>query len=180
MCGALLVGWALAAGGCDDGLKQAFEDVRSAAPEVCKEFCEEKLGCEWDPAGGDQDAEDLAFSDAVRRCTIECSWYAAYGAHVTEMDFVGEDKMYVDHVSGSLLEQAHDCIYRHGVYRCAEDLEGPDQHVFDPGVEAQCEASDECLDVLGISMNFEWTPGDGDLPGTCAATGLQRLEIPFF
>lgn len=178
--GAALALWGLVLGGCDDGLKQAFEDVRAAASDVCKEYCEEKLGCEWDPAAGDQELEDEAFSAAIRRCTVDCAWYAAFGAHVTEQDFVEDDRKYVDHVSGGALEQAHDCVYRLGVYRCAEDLEGPDQHVFDPGVEAQCEAADECLDGLGISMKFEWTPGAGDAPGTCNAVGLQRLEIPFF
>jgi hypothetical protein len=180
LVGAALALWALVAGSCDEGLKQSFEDVRSAAPDVCKEYCEEKLGCEWEPAVGDQDLEDEAFSAAIRRCTVECSWYTAFGAYVTEQDFVENDRMYVGQVTGSQLEEAHDCVYRLGVYRCAEDLEGPDTHLFDPGVEAQCAAADDCLDVLDIEMAFEWTPGAGDAPGTCSPTGLQRLEIPFF
>lgn len=178
--GALIALLVLAAGGCEAGLEQAFEDVRAGAPDVCKEYCEEKLGCEWEPASGDQELEDEAFSGAIRRCTIECAWYVAFGAHVTEQDYVEDDRMYVDHVSGGAVEDAHDCVYRLGVYRCAEDLDGPNQHLFDPGVEAQCTAADECLDALGIELRFEWTPGAGDAPGTCDATGLQRLETPFF
>jgi len=178
--GAVLLCWALAMGGCDQGLTQAFEDVRSAAPDVCKEYCEEKLGCEWDPAAGDQQLEDEAFSAAIRRCTVDCAWFVANGAYVTEYDFVEEDRKYVDEVSGRALKDTVDCVYQLGVYRCAEDLEGPDQHLFDPGVEAQCEAADECLASLGIDMTFEWTPGTGDGPGTCSASGLQDVELPFF
>ena len=58
--------------GCDQELDQAFENVRAAAPAVCKDYCEEKSSCEWPKASGPK--EDAAFSSLIRQCTVACAW----------------------------------------------------------------------------------------------------------
>lgn len=166
----------LAAVGCEQELDQAFENVRAAAPAVCKDYCEEKCSCEWPKAAGPK--EDAAFSSKIRQCTVACAWYMAEGAYVVEYTAVLEKTEYVDKVSGGAVEDALSCVYGSGSYHCAENEDGPDSFLFEPRIENQCEKVAECVDALGIDFTFSWNTTSAE--AVCVPEGLQRIENTFF
>lgn len=166
----------LAASACEQELDQAFENVRAAAPAVCKDYCEEKCSCEWPKANGPE--EDAAFSSKIRQCTVSCAWYMAEGAYVVEYTPVLEQTDYVDKVSGGKVQDALECIYEAGAYQCAENEDGPDSHIFEPRIAVQCEAVADCVEGLGIDFTFTWN--DTGNTGVCEPQGQQRIEAPFF
>ena len=165
----------LLASACEQELGEAFENVRAAAPAVCKDYCEEKSSCEWPKADGPE--EDAAFSSKIRQCTVECAWYMSEGAYVVEYTAVLEQTEYVDKVSGGAVEDALKCVYDSGAHHCAENEDGPDSYVFEPRIEIQCEQVAECAEALGIDFTFQWDTAGA---GSCVPTGQQRIENPFF
>jgi hypothetical protein len=161
--------------GCEQELGEAFENVRAAAPAVCKDYCEEKTACEWPKAEGPE--EDAAFSSKIRQCTVNCAWYMSEGAYVVEYSAALEQTEYVGKVSGGVVKDTLGCVYDSGSYHCAENEDGPSSHVFEPRIEVQCETVAECVEALGIDFTFVWNSSGG---GTCAPSGEQRIENPFF
>jgi hypothetical protein len=162
--------------GCDTELGQAFDDVRAAAPAVCKDYCEEKIACEWPKADGPE--EDAAFSSRIRECTVTCAWHMSDGAYVTEYVPAIEETQFVDKTAGKALTKALDCLYDLGAFHCNENEDPPDTFMFEPRIETQCEFSADCIDALGIALTLVWDE-TGASP-TCLFQGEQSLEIPFF
>lgn len=158
--------------GCSDDLADAIEEVRAAAPEVCKDYCEDLITCEWPIADGDE--EDNAFGAAIRRCTIDCAWFMSDGAYVVESGIIGQ-KLYTDKVSGKALREALECVYYAGGYRCSDEG-AADLHIFDPPVESVCNLSGGCLGTLGLDYGLMWNPSGG----YCQITGTQTVEVDFF
>jgi hypothetical protein len=166
----------LLAAGCEQELDQAFENVRAAAPAVCKDWCEEKSSCEWPKASGPK--EDAAFSSLIRQCTVACAWYMSEGAYVTEYTAAVDKTEFLDTVSGGTVRDVLRCVYNQGAYQCEEVEDAADNYVFEPRIEVQCDQVAECVEALGIDYTFAWSSsGSG---GTCDPQGLQRIEIPFF
>lgn len=157
--------------GCEDGLAEAIEEVRSAAPEVCKDYCEDMVTCEWPASDGDE--EENAFGAAIRRCTVDCAWYMSDGAYVVEGGVSGNT--YTDKVSGKELQEALECVYYAGGYRCSDEG-GSDMHIFDPPVESICNLCGACFGALGIDYRMMWN----DPVSACQVTGTQTLETGFF
>jgi hypothetical protein len=171
---ALIVSLAAASLACEQDLGQAFENVRAAAPAVCKDYCEEKASCEWPKADGPE--EDAAYSYRIRQCTVSCAWYMSEGSFVTEYTPALEQIDYVDSISGGAIEDALKCVYDAGAYHCVENEDGPDSHVFEPRLEIQCETCADCLESLGIDFTLRWDTNGG---GSCVPDGQQRVDQPF-
>jgi len=172
LLGSLAVAAAVAVGGCEGDLTDALDEVRSAAPEVCKDFCEDMITCEWAIAKGD--LEDDAFSAQIRRCTVDCAWYMTEGAYVVTADSLGQ-KEYVDRVSGPSLREALDCAFYAGAYRCS-DVGGHDAHLFAPPVESICNLTGACMQKLDIDYGMTWN----EAAATCDVTGSETVESIFF
>jgi hypothetical protein len=173
---AALVAAALGALGCEADLVEAIDELRAAAPTVCKDYCEDKLACEWPTAEGVE--EEAAFSEGVERCTVDCAFYMGKGAYVVR-DGV-EMVEYFDSVSGSTLLSALECAMENGTFRCTEG-DPNDVHVFGGIVESMCEDADECLDLLDIDQHLEWIPSpEPEGGGTCVATGDEWIDADFF
>ncbi len=173
----LLAVSAIAAAACADDLATALDDVRAAAPSICKDYCEEKVGCEWPDAEGP--LEDQAFSSRIQECTISCAWYMSDGAYVTEPDPLDLDGVfYVDSVSGGALGDLLECVYDLGAFHCSEPEDLPTDFEFEPRIEEQCDAAADCLAALGIDLAAEWIPITLT-DGTCSLEGAQTLEVFF-
>jgi len=166
----------LVAVGCEQELDQAFENVRAAAPAICKDYCEEKCSCEWPKADGPK--EDAAFSSKIRQCTVACAWYMAEGAYVFEYTAPIDKTYYVDKLSGGAMEDMLACVYDSGSYHCASNEDGPDEYLFEPRLDSQCSKVALCANDLAIDFTFNWNDSGAD--GVCEPVGEQRIEIPFF
>ena len=163
--------------GCENDLHAALEQVRSAAPNVCKDFCEDKLACEFPSADGDE--EDKAFAAAIRRCTINCAWYMDDGAYVIEVNDPTEKKVYEDHVTGAMLQDMLKCSFYAGVFLCTEQESGEDLLLINPLVQSMCIDANNCLSLLEIDHEMDWTPlTDGG--GECTTSGDQIIESMFY
>jgi len=171
---AALMTAALALYGCDAELVEAIDDLRAAAPTVCKDYCEDKLACEWPTAVGAE--EEAAFSAGVQRCTVDCAFYMGKGAYVVRTTVMVTD--YFDAVSGGALCDALECAVERGTFRCTEG-EPNDIHVFGGVVQSMCENADACLEELSVDQHLVWTPyAEGG--GTCAAAGTEWIDAEFF
>jgi hypothetical protein len=165
----------LALPACETDLSAALDDVRATVPEVCKDYCEDLLTCEWNSTVDGLFEE--AFSAAVRRCTIDCAFFVDEGAFVTEwLAFAGKTA-YVSHVDGAAIEDALVCLFDLGAYACMEG-ESADTHGLSPVSETQCKAAATCLAGLDTDMSLTWHVGsDG---GSCVHGGLQSLTVDYF
>ncbi len=171
-CLLVLVFLASSFGGCAEELADAVDQLRAAAPDVCKDYCEDRVTCEWQGAAGDRETD--AFGAAIKRCVIDCAWYMDDGAFVVETGIV-DLKSYVDKVPGHDLEDTLECIYSAAGFRCEEQV-GGDQHMFSPPVESICNLSGGCMGTLGIDYLMLWNPSTS----TCQVTGTQTVEAVFF
>jgi hypothetical protein len=160
--------------GCDSKLVEAIADLRAAAPDVCKNYCEDKLNCEWPVASGT--TENDAFSAGVQRCTIDCAFSLGMGAYAAKNGIEGLD--YFDQVSGHTLKGALECAMESGAFRCSDGVPN-DVHVFGGVVQSMCDDADACLGHLGIDQHLVWTPSASG-GGTCAAAGTEWLDAEFF
>jgi len=168
---------AILAVGCEDDLQQAFEDVRAAAPDVCKDYCEEKVACEWYAQDGAR--EDDAFSAEIRHCIVDCAWWSANGGYASENDYEAEEVLVVKHVGGESLASTLSCAYGSGAYRCDTGEGVPSEHLFEPRLESVCLTAAACLEDLGVDFSVAWIPTTADA-GTCEEQGFQELHVPFF
>ena len=163
--------------GCENDLHAVLDQVRAAAPNVCKDFCEDKLACEFPAADGDK--EDMAFAAAIRQCTINCAWYMDEGAYVVAVGDPEEKKVYEDHVTGTMLKDMLKCSFYAGVYLCTEQDGGVDLLMVNPLVQSMCIDADNCLSLLKIDQEMEWTPfTEGG--GECTVLGDQAIESMFY
>lgn len=163
--------------GCENDLHAILDEVRAAAPNVCKDFCEDKLTCEFPSADGDK--ENLAFAAAIRRCTINCAWYMDDGAYVIEVSDPTEKKVYEDHVTGAMLQDMLKCSFYAGVFLCTEQEDGEDLLMLSPLVQSMCIDANNCLSLLEIDQEMDWTPfTDGG--GECTVSGDQIIESMFY
>jgi hypothetical protein len=175
---AALAATALALAGCESGLAELIDDLRAGAPTVCKDYCEDKLACEWPAADGAE--EERAFSEGVQRCTVECAFDMGKGTYAVRM-IEDEEEPELDYfaaVSGDTLGGVLECAMESGAFRCTEG-EPNDVHVFGGVVESACEAADECLDGLGVDQHVRWfeaTEGGGD----CLASGDEWIAADYF
>jgi hypothetical protein len=165
---------ALSLFGCDAKLVQAIDDVRAAAPNACKDYCEDKLACEWPAASGAE--ENDAFSAGVQRCTVDCAYYMGMGAYAVRNGV--EDLDYFDHLSGGTVRRVLECALESGTFRCADGTP-TDVHVFGGVVQSMCEDGDACLEELGIDQHLVWTPS-AEGGGTCASQGTEWIDAEFF
>jgi len=172
---AALVTAALVLSGCDAELVEAIDELRAAAPDACKNYCEEKLNCEWPTAEGAE--EEAAFSAAVQRCTVDCAFYMGKGAFAVR-NGVEEMFEYFDGVSGSAMCDALDCALTSGTFHCSGS-ESNLVYVFGGVVQSMCEDGDACLEGLGIDQHLVWTPS-AEGGGTCAASGSEWIDAEFF
>jgi len=166
---------ALALAGCDATLAEAIDDLRAAAPNACKDYCDDKLACEWPAASGTE--ENDAFSAAVQRCTVDCAFSMGMGAYAAR-EGVEEDLDFFDHVSGRTLKGVLECGLESGSFRCTAG-DPNDVHVFGGVVESICEDADACLAELDIDQHLVWTPSP-EGGGTCAVMGEEWLDAEFF
>jgi hypothetical protein len=171
---AALAASALACTACDADLVDAIDNLRASAPNVCKDYCEDKLACEWPTAGGS--AENDAFSAGVQRCTVDCAFYMGMGAYAARNGLEGLE--YFERISGGKLEDALECALASGGFRCT-DGSPTDTHVFGAVVQSMCEDADTCMGKLGIDQHLVWTPA-AEGGGTCAAMGTEWLDAEFF
>jgi hypothetical protein len=167
--------FALALAACETDLSTALDDVRASVPEVCKDYCEDQLTCEWNSTGDGLFEE--AFSAAVRRCIIDCAFFMDEGAFVTEWMPLEEKTAYVSVVEGSVVEDVLSCLFELGAYACLEG-ESADTHGLSPVSESQCKAAATCLAGLGTDASLTWHVGsDG---GSCVPGGAQGLTTDYF
>ena len=159
------------AAGCDSKLDQAIDDLRAAAPGSCKDYCEDKVTCEWEYATTSSLERD-AFSGAVQRCEVGCAYDTGRGAYVAQNGT--EAIEYVDHVSGAEIGDFLSCAAGANLFSCPDGV-----HTFGGLVESQCAQAETCLSALGIDLHLAWTPSmEGG--GTCAYSGSQWLEAEYF
>jgi hypothetical protein len=160
--------------GCDTKLVDAIDDLRAVAPNVCKDYCEDKLVCEWPVASGAE--ENDAFSAGVQRCTVDCAFSLGMGAYAARNGTEGID--FFQQVSGGTLKDALACAMEGGAFRCTDGVQN-DVHVFGGVVQSMCEDADACLGQLGIDQHLVWTPSPSG-GGTCATEGTEWLDAEFF
>ena len=175
---ALVLGAALTGGiACDGGLAQALGDVRAAAPIACKDFCVQKVTCEWssDITGSEEEA---AFSDAVHSCTVSCAWYAEHGAFVVEQDAGATAKEYVGRVQGDVVSDLLACVLDLDVMACVVQEEGGDVYRIDADTEDECFQVDSCWRAVGVRREFDWMVIEG--AEQCLSHGDQALDVPYF
>ncbi|MCK9459308.1 MAG: hypothetical protein M0R80_06680 [Proteobacteria bacterium] len=171
---AALAAAALACAACDEDLVDAIDNLRASAPNACKDYCEDKLACEWPAAEGT--VENDAFAAGVQRCTVDCAFYMGLGAYAARNGLEGLE--YFEHVSGGRLEDTLECALASGGFRCA-DGSPDDTHVFGAVVQSMCEDADACLGKLEIDQHLVWTPTT-EGGGACVATGTEWLDAEFF
>ncbi len=161
-------------GGCDEQLTQAFADLRAAAPDVCNDYCVEKIDCEWPAVDGEEGNE--AYSAAIRGCIFECAWYAEDGAYVSDTaTSTALSKTYPQHVGGDTVSTVHKCLYDIGVYRCTPGA--PFLFLLDPRTQTDCEAAKGCMVRLEADFKLMWRADKG---GVCETMGSQIVEAPYF
>lgn len=176
--------------GCDGPLTQALDDARAAIPDVCKDYCESRVYCEWleAPASGSDEPE--AHSDRVRRCVQDCGSYMDAGAWLVKPSPDPRyDREYVGRATGATLAATLTCLNDARVLRCLSSRgSSPDTTTLDIpmpsdiyegfglflATEEECELAALCLkDVPGASLTWE------AVTATCALAGDISIEAPF-
>ncbi|MCP4601010.1 MAG: hypothetical protein GY847_10880 [Proteobacteria bacterium] len=161
--------------GCEEDLKQAFDDMRAATPEICSDYCVEKTSCEWPATAGNEGQE--AYSAATRQCVFECAWYAENGAYVSDHDLVEEyKKNYPRHIPGDLVIQSLECLYELVAYQCT--LTAPYLYVLSPGTINKCNEAGSCLGRLKANAKLVWRTEESI--GICEKEGTQTVEAPYY
>jgi hypothetical protein len=165
------------ASGCDVDpvLGEAIDDVNTAAPKVCKDWCEEVTLCYWSTGIGEDvvvDGEELENAKVSHKetCIANCAFRADNGVYVRETDYDDPTTTYtfVEHLAGSLWTDYFRCIWDADLWECSE-------HGFliiDDSTEENCVARDECHQILNISDQLEWHDGENE---GCYHDGYQQV-----
>jgi len=170
----LLIALATLGWSCDEGLDQAFRDVRASTPEVCADYCIDQMGCEWPNTAGEQG--DEAFSGATRQCIIDCAFFVNDGAFVAKRTPNKDGALiYTRHLDGELLAEVLACAYETGSFICTPGA--PFIFLFRPSSKEECEAADECVGLLAIDYRLVWRDVDD---GVCEVMGEEMVEVPYF
>jgi hypothetical protein len=167
------------AGGCDDSLKQALEDVRAGAPAFCNDYCERENACSWGESDGvEKTMDDRASSAAIHRCVLECAYFAAHGAYAYDpYNATATARHYVEHVPASKLKNTVRCLVELGVYSCEDQEVVPPVYLLRPLTESKCQLADDCLFDIEADFELSW---DGSEEGGCLAEGDEVIEAPYF
>ncbi|MCP4675265.1 MAG: hypothetical protein GY854_07120 [Deltaproteobacteria bacterium] len=161
-------------GGCDEELSRAFADMRAAAPDICTDYCVDRLDCEWPASTGDESKE--AFSAAIRQCIFECAFYADNGAYVSKKSTVeGFEKDYPLHVDGDVVMKSLECLYDLGVFQCIPAT--PFSYVLNPSTQGRCSEANDCYKKLKTDSGLTWLATDD---GVCEKSGSRTVEAPYF
>lgn len=158
------------AAGCDDELDAAIEELRAAAPDVCKDYCEGKVTCEW-PDTVITDVERRALASAVQRCEIGCAYDMGKGAYAAQQGAAIGEIEYVRHVSGAAIEDALSCAVDADLFSCPDD-----GYAFGGLVPSQCVTAEACVGELGIDRHLAWSAAEE----ACATDGTQWLDAEYF
>lgn len=162
---------------CETDLSAALDQVRAAVPQVCKEYCEDKLSCEWQSTSDDLAAE--AFSSAVRRCTVDCAFVVDEGAFASERSPWSDQATYVSHVGGDAIAKSLTCLFDLSAYGCIEGEDpAPTVHGLALASRSRCEAAANCLALLDTDRSLIWQAKDDH--GACVPEGRQELTVDFF
>lgn len=167
--------------GCEDDLSKALADVRSSAPEVCTNYCDDVVHCGWTPYPTGE-FKDEAYSSAVRECINDCAWYMDEGVYFYGppeiQDYTGGFSKYA---SGGDLEAALNCLRDANIYKCDFGIT-PENPVPDPkdcGTwkmiakdASTCNTINECL--AQIDSQVQWNGS------ACVWVGQDFPEGPFF
>ncbi len=164
--------------GCDVDpvLGEAIDDVNTAAPKVCKDWCEEVTLCHWNMLlenneGLAINGEELEEAKVSHKeaCIANCAFRADNGVYVYEPDNDGDTTTYtfVEHLTGSLWTDYFRCIWDTDLWECSEY----GIVTIDDSTEANCTARDECHQILNISDQLEWH----DENEACYHDGYQHV-----
>ena len=149
------------ASGCDVDpvLGEAIDDVNTAAPKVCKDWCEEVTLCHWSTGIGENvvvDGEELEAAKVSHKeaCIASCAFRADNGVYVYEDDHDGDTTTctFVEQLPGSLWTDYFRCMWDAALWECSEY----GILVIDDTTEANCEARDVCHQILDIADQFVW------------------------
>ncbi len=163
--------------GCDTDpvLSEAIDDVNTAAPKVCKDWCEEVTLCYWsmlleNNEGLAIDGEELENAKVSHKeaCIANCAFRADNGVYVYGYDHDGDTTTYtfVEQLVGSLWTDYFRCIWDADLWECSEN-----GLTIDDSTEANCEARDVCHLILDIADQLEWH-GENE---ACYHDGYQHV-----
>ncbi len=162
--------------GCDVDpvLGEAIDDVNTAAPKVCKDYCEEVTLCRWSTGIGEDvvvDGEELENAKVSYKeaCIASCAFRADNGVYVFEPDHNGDTTTYTfqEQLAGSLWTDYFRCMWDADLWECSEY----GIIVIDNSTEANCEARDLCHQILDIADQLVWHAENE----TCYHDGYERI-----
>jgi hypothetical protein len=175
---------ALAAGCEDPTLGQALDDVESAAPGVCRDFCNPKVDCSWQNLGEISGPESGAMlADFKSQCVLDCAFKAENGVFVYEYDWdetTGAPIYTVKEVlDGGIWADTLACLIDAGLWICADTNDDAEDenwvYEIDDGTTATCAAYNGCVALLEINLEFEWNPDANEGAGGCQASGDEFI-----
>jgi hypothetical protein len=143
--------------GCDPGLGESVDDLISAAPGICKDYCQEKSDCEWDADG---DLKDEAEDDSIDNCIVNCANKMDSGAYIVQraQDNGGATLEYKEHISGSKLKKYFECLWDKELYDCVEmDVVSIKNYELDISSDNDCEDLQKCAEKLDSEKITDWT-----------------------
>lgn len=173
MIGMLLMG-AMSLGilACEEELSEAFDDVRAAVPQVCRDFCQANTDCYAVDLTGE--LKDDFTTNTTEECEIICALEIAQGAYVikwSEGECIDYDEEWdecwsyqepeevVERIDGAAIRATMECLWNEKTWACEEDW-GYD--VVEVTSQSQCEARSACMEWLGsdklpsLKWDSEW------------------------
>ena len=164
--------------GCnvDPVLGEAIDDVKAAAPKVCKDWCEEATLCYWSTLlENDEDlvidGEELEEAKVSHKevCIANCAFRADNGVYVYEPDHDGDTTTYTfqEHLAGSLWTDYFRCMWDAALWVCSEH----GNLIIDDTTEENCTTRDECHQILDIADQFVWHAENEE----CYHDGYERI-----
>jgi len=162
--------------GCDVDpvLGEAIDDVNTAAPKVCKDWCEEATLCYWatlieGDLVVDGDELEKAKVSHKKACIANCAFRADNGVYVFEPDNEDDTTTYtfVEHLTGGVWRDYFLCMWDADIWECSE-------YGFlniDDSTEENCEARSECHEILDIADQLVWNEENE----ACYHDGYERI-----